>query len=312
MRTFALDVEIIENPILHVFGLLPDLPGADDFEFPVTTGTNGPLQRNVWPENPDMYWDPEGEDYFTVLGFYPTWMERRGTQPGISLWQFNTTTYKREASQVTLESNGWEVVDDDLHILHYSGSEDDRNALAGELNVFGSWMRDGEWDWIALPDDATFIVGTDEDRIRIVADHVIHNTAMAAVSERLRPLRHILRSDSYLLSVLPPQRVPVESSQASFISRCWTGDVPIIHSIGLQLESGDQVQPIIDSVQERLRTESSTLVGSPYADFLEIIDIAIYEETVRFDLVDSSEKWDIFNALINSDLLMLPPPTSEE
>lgn len=306
VKAAALDIAIPESPIMRMFEMLPGDPGTDGFDFPVTSGANGHIQRSVWPENPDMYWDPEGEDYDTIFGIYPTWMNLSGTQNGVSLWQMKMSAFDRDVSQTTLESNGWKVVDDDLRILRYGGSEDERSALAGSLNILGSWMRQGDWDWVALPDDSSLVVGSDEDRVRIVADRVKNHTAMTTVDERFHQLGNILRTDSYLVSLLPPQRLPVDLAEASFVSRSWTGDEPIIHSIGLRLESGDQVLSMIDSVQERLETQISTVVSKVYADFLKIADIANYRGTVRFDLIDTSGNWDIFRALGADDLGMLP------
>lgn len=304
-RTSALDVDIIENPILRVFDMLPASPEPDGFEFPITTGTLGELQRSVWPENPDKYWDPEGEDYHSVLGFFPGWMKQRGSQAGASLWQLSAS-YSLETSQATLESNGWEMVDDDLRILRYSGDEKDRSALAGSMNALGSWVRDGEWDWVALPDEASLVVGNNEDRLRTIADRVKNYTAMSTIDGQFHQLRYILRPDAYFTSLLPPQRLPVEASYAAFISRSWTGGVPIIHSIGLRLEGRDQIQLLITTVQERLETQTSSLVGNAYAEFLEITDIVDHGGTVRFDLIDSSGEWDIFHAFNADDLGMLP------
>lgn len=307
-RAAALDVDFIEPAILQVFRLLPGDPKQGEFDFPITTGTNGPLQRSVWPENPDMYWDPEGEDYYSVLGFYPTWMELHGTQAGVSLWKMNPSAFDREVSQAKLESNGWEVVDDDLHILHYGGSDVDRTALAGEMNVLGSWMREGRWDWIALPDDVSIVVGSNEERVRTIADNIKNHTLIESVDQNLPHLRYILRPDAYLASLLPHQRLPMSGTTAGFISRSWTDDVPIIHSVGLCLESEDLVESVIGIVEKRLAEESSLLLGTPYANFLEISNATSYRESVRFDFVDSSGEWDVFHALDNDDLRMVPLP----
>lgn len=307
-RSAALDEDVIESPILQVFGLLPGYPEQEEFDFPMTTGTNGPLQRSVWPENPDMYWDPEGEDHYNVLGFYPTWMQRRGTQAGVSLWQMSSSGYKRDPAQSTLESNGWEIVDATLRMLQYAGNEDDRSALAGEMNVLGSWMREGLWDWIALPDDVSIVVGTNEERVRTVADNIQNHTLIESVDQNFPHLRYALRADAYLVSLLPHQRLPMSGTIAAFISRSWTGDLPIIQSVGLCLESEDLVESVIGIVEKRLAAKSSLLLDTPYANFLALADITTYRHTVRFDFVDSTEEWDVFHALDNDDLRMLPLP----
>lgn len=307
MPTSALAVTPFENPVLEVFKMLPAQPGGDGFDFPATTGINGRLQRSVWPENPDLYWDPEGEDYFRIFGFHPSRINRSGTQTDVSLWQLDPSSFDRGATQQSLESNGWQVVDDALQILHYSGNEDDRDELAGSLNLLGNRMHDGEWDWIALPDSTSAIVGSQENRVRLVADRVQNRINLTSMYDQFRPLRPVLRMDSYLVSLLPPQQLPVATTHQVFLSRSWDGDVPIIQSFGLQLESDTYVQSMIDTVQDRLETQSSGLLELPYARFLEIVKIAEHESAIRFDLVDSSGEWDVFRALATDDLLMLPP-----
>lgn len=308
----ALDIDFIKNPIVQIFDMLPDFPASERFDFPVTTGTLGTLQRNVWPENPEMYWDPEGEDFYTVFGFYPTWMDMQGFQDGVSLWQMNTSAFDRDASQAVLESNNWEIVDDDLSILHYTGSENDRKTLATSLNILGSWMLAGDWDWVALPDDASIVIGSDEERVRIVADRVKNHSVMTTIAERYPHIGKILRHDAYLVSLLPYQRLPVQFSNATFVSRSWTGDEPIIHSIGLQIESADNIPSMIDAVQGRLESETSSLVGSEYANFLTITKVSDYRKNVRFDFVDASGVWDVFLALRDGDLGMLPLLTDDD
>lgn len=306
LRANALDVDVIDDPILEVFRILPGSSSADAWDFPVTTGINGPLQRSVWPENPDMYWDPEGEDYSSVLGFYPSWMEQYGFQEGVSLWQFDTAAYGRDVSRETLISQGWEVVDQDLHILRYTGNETERGALAESLNVLGGWVKDGLWDWVALPDDTSVVIGNVEDRVRIIADRVKHNTSMSTIDQAFPRLDSILRPDSYNVSLLPPQRLPVEFTTAAFLSRSWTGDTPILQSIGLCLETQDQIPHMIGAVEERLDTQTSTLTGTVYSDFLQISDVTTRGTAVRFDLIDANGEWNITHAEQTGDLGMLP------
>src|SRR5699024_7155875 len=134
-----------------------------------------------------------------------------------------------------LESNGWEVVDEDLNLIQYAGSDDDRRALAASLNELNNSIADGTWDWVAFPKPDMIVAGANEILVHNIADHIQNFTAMRAVSENFRLIRYVLRIDTYGMSLLPQQTLPVESTRSSFISRSWTGDTPIIQSIGLNL-----------------------------------------------------------------------------
>lgn len=306
-RTVALDVDILASPIMNVFQMLPNREGSDGLAFPVTSGINHLIQREVWPEQIEMYWDPEGEDYHTIFGFYPTVQSLSASQQGVAIWTLATTHYDQKTTQATLESNGWEVVDDELRILHYAGTEDDLAKLAGSLNLLGSWLREGIWEWIALPDEVTVIPGSDEDLVRTVADRVKNYPAMATIERNFHGLKYILPVETYLVSLLPPQVLPVAGSQAAFLSKSWTGEEPIVHSIGLRLDSPDAIEPTLAMIRERLETETSPEIGSTYTEFLEIIETRDYHASVRIDFVDSSGEWDVFEAFQTDDLRMLPP-----
>lgn len=308
VRTAALDVDIIESPIMEVLRMLPDRPGADGFDFPVITATNNNIQRDVWPENPEMYWDPAGEDYLSIFAFHPSWWTLSTAMDGALLSQFNQESYDQGATIASLETNGWEIADQDLNLLRYAGNDEDRRSLASTLNLLGSQVREGLWDWIALPDAMSIITGPDEDLVRLIASRVQNQISTSSVDENFPQIRYVLRHDTYRMALVPPQRLPIQSAEAAFVSRSWTGDVPIIHSIGVHLESADLVEPLIDVVRGRLESESSNIVGTTYAEFLELQDVRTWRRNVRFDLVDASGEWDVLAALEANDLQMLPLP----
>ena len=304
--TNAREIGLVEGLVSNVFGYFPDNPGLDGFAFPVTSGTVGMIQREVWPENPDMYWDPEGEDYESMLGFHPKQMQLGAGQEGASLWFMDPQLFDREMTRQTLESNGWQIIDDDLLLLYYAGSEDDRSNLAASLNLLGNRMRDGEWDWIALAHEGSLVMGSDGERVKAIADRLVNGTSGSSIGDRVEPLKPLIRTDTYLISILPPERLPMESVEVSFVSRSWTGDLPIIHSIGMQLGTGEQVEQLVESVQARLTSETSTQLRTTYADFLELSNIQRNSGSVRFDFVSTTDRWDVFDALEVDDLGMLP------
>lgn len=297
----------VRFPLIELFEMFPDQPGEDGFSFPITTGIVGSLQRTVWPENPAMYWDPIGEDYMSIFDFHPAAMMLSASQEGAELWSMNLEMYGRDSTRVTLEANGWQIDDADLGLYRYAGNEDDRSSLAASLNLLGNTLLDGEWDWVALPDDITVVMGSDGDKVRAIVDRAVNSTFFTTVGDRVRPLSSVIHEDSYLISVLPPEHLPVMGADVSFVSRSWTGDIPIIHSIGMQLGTAEEVEQIIEAVVARLKSERSRLANAPYSDFLELSVVKRNGGSVRFDLISKSDVWDVFDALNSDDLQMLPP-----
>lgn len=305
-RARAEEIGLTDSLVTNVFDLLPDAPAADGYDFPVTTGTIGPFQRNVWPENPDMYWDPVGEDYRTIFGFHPNWMQLYASQDDASIWFMDRQLFDHQQVRDTLELNSWKLIDSDLRLLHFHGSEKERSNLAASLNMLTDHMVTGDWDWVALPADDVLVMGSNEERVHLIADRVKHDTPMSTVSNHISHLRPIIRADSYRISVLPSQRLPMEGSDVSFVSRSWTGDLPIIQSIGISLDSRERADRLPELVGDRLESETSSVQQTEYADFLSIHHVEIQDRLIRFDFVDSSTKWDVFEALSAGDLGMLP------
>lgn len=302
----AHEERLVENPLSEIYEMLPDQPDENGYSFPVTTGTVGSLQRTVWPENPEMYWDPVGEDFRTIFDFHPAAMMLSASQEGAELWSMNLEMYNRDSTRSELESNGWQAADADFHILQYVGSEDDRSALAASLNLLGTRMQKGEWDWVAVPDDVTVVMGNDGDRVTTIADRVLNNSPGSSMGDWVDTIQRIVRNDSYLISFLPPERLPMEGVNISFISRSWTGDTPIIHSIGMQMDTPEEAEQMVDAVQSRMESETSRATEAVYSDFLEIQTIWRDGESVRFDFITNTDEWDVFDALNASDLRMLP------
>lgn len=304
--TSALDIDLVESPIMWMLRMLPDHPGPEGLDFPTTTGTNYLIQRSVWPENPDMYWDPVGEDYLTVFGFHPTAMSFGAGYEGTSLANLDNSVYDWESTLQALESNGWELVDDDLHILHYGGSDEDRSGLSGSLNELGSWMREGIWDWISLPDAAHLVSGPNEEPVGSIADRVKNYPAMTTIETNFHGLRNLLHPEAYYLTLVAPQVLSVANTRATYISKSWMGDTPIIQSIGLRLESPEHIEETLQAIRDRLNSEVSSMINTRFSDFLEIIDVAEYHASLRIDFVDTTGDWDIVHALEFDDLGMLP------
>lgn len=302
----ALDIDILQSPVMEMLRSLPDRSAGDGFDFITTRAINNTLQRTVTPENPDMYWDPVGEDYQTIFGIGTSWKDLSGIQDDVSLWKMRTEFYERELTLQTLQSNGWELTDEDLYLLQYKGDDEDRKTLAASLNELNRSITDGEWDWVALPVSDTIVVGASENLVHSIADRAMNHTVMDTVDRHFRNIHYVLRVDTYSMSLLPRQALPVESTQASFISRSWTGDEPIIQSVGLNLESPDRIEPMLEEVRARLQSETSTLNGLRYSDFLKTEGTADYRNNLRIDFVDSTGEWDIRHALLVGDLQMLP------
>lgn len=303
----ALDVDIAESPIMWMLRMLPDREGSNSENFPPTIGMNHLIQREVWPENPDMYWDPIGEDYLQLFGYHPNLASLGAAYEQTSLTTFDNTTYSDDHTIETLEGNGWKIVDDTIRLMHYAGSDDDRQKLADSLNEMGPAVRTGSWDWISFPDVANLISGPDESLVRPIADRVKNFTAMSTIDSNFHGLRNILHPEAYFLSLLPPQVLPVENSRATYISKSWLGDVPIVQSIGMRLESPDLIEPTRENIEARMTSEISSSTDTPYADFLEIVGVESYYSSVRIDFVDSSGRWNIVQAPDQDDLKMLPP-----
>lgn len=302
----AQEIDILQSPVLEMLRNLPDRSAADGFDFMITHATNNTLQRSVIPENLDRYWEPISEDYQIIFGISRSSKDLSGKQDGVSLWKMDTNLYQWESTLQTLESNGWELVDEDLHLLHYAGSDEDRRELAASLKQLNEIVLDDTWDWIALPRADTIVIGASESLIHSIADHTKHYTGMQTVNQNFLHIRYILHIDTYEMSLLPRQALPVESTEASFISRAWIGDAPIIQSVGLNLDSPNSIEPILEAVHERLESETSTITGLPYAEFLTIEGTTDYRNALRIDFVDSTGEWDIRHALDAGDLKMLP------
>ncbi len=303
----AIDIDVAESPIMNVLRMLPDRKGVNGENFAPTSGMNHRIQRNVWPQNPDMYWDPVGDDYHRLLGFRPNAMNLSASYDGTSISTLDNTQFNDLHSIEMLESHGWEVVDEELRLLHYAGSDDDRLELAETLNEMGRPINEGRWDWICFPDVAHLISGADEHLVRSIADRVQNFTAMTTIDSNFHGLRNILQPAAYSLSLLPPHVLPVKHATAAYISKTWHGETPIVHSIGLRLESADQVEPTIEMIRQRMTTEISSSTDTAYADFLEITDVEIYTSSVRIDFIDTSDSWNIVQKVDENDLRMLPP-----
>ncbi|MCO5217413.1 MAG: hypothetical protein M9909_01045 [Thermomicrobiales bacterium] len=307
MPVGAIDSDWLTSAIVNVFDLLPDRPGPGRLEFPVTTGIDYLVQREVWPENPDTYWDPKGADISAIFGFYPGIITLAGTQGDVSIWEVPNNEVDLDVTRETLVGNGWVPVDEDLGILHYAGNEDERGELAASLNILQDLMREGVWDWVAIPDIATIVTGANAEVVRQVADRVKHYPPMSTIAGRFHGLKPLLTPETYEVTLLPPQALAVAMTESTFVGKSWTGDVPIVQSIGLRLDSPDQVEPMIATINQRLEQEISPVSGERYSDYLELIETNSYYSSVRLDFVDHSGDWDVTRAWSTNDLGMLPP-----
>lgn len=303
----ATDVDIIENRMVEMFRMLPLLPGPDDLDFPETSGMDHRIQREVWPENPDTYWDPIGEDYHTVFGFYSNaWVVSAG-QADVDIWSMDMAAYDFKLAMETLISNGWDVVEETPLLLHFAGSEADRTALGDALNMLGSFIYEGKWDWIGLPDAITIVTGSSEEMVRTVNDRVANYTPMTTMDTAIHGLRYVLPVNAYSAQLLPPQLLPVPNSSGGFICKAWNGDVPIVQSVGLRLATPEEVEPMLLTIRSRMEAEVSSITGTTYSAFLEITDSQAYYSTLRIDFISTDDSWDIFDARLAGDLGMLPP-----
>lgn len=303
----ATDVDWSTSAIISVFDMLPDRPGPNGLEFPDTTGMDHVIQQQVWPENPDMYWDPKGEDYMTIFGFHPSSLSLSASQGDVSIWKVPNTDVDLTVTRAKLEELTWEPMYDDLGMLHYTGSDDERKELAASLNMLNPQILEGTWDWIAIPDIATIVLGSDEELVRQVADRAKHYPSMSPIWRRFHHLKPLLQPETYFATLLSPQSLPVDMTTAAFVSKSWTGDVPIVQSIGLQLESTDQVEPMIETITQRLAQEVSPVSGTVYNDYLELIGTKRQSSSIRLDFTDASGAWDVTKAWAMNDLGMLPP-----
>src|SRR5699024_7651208 len=120
------------------------------------------------------------------------------------------------------------------------------------------------------------------------ADVAMRGTKTQGMDSAFVRLRDILRPDCYFLGILPRQLLPIESAEMAFISRSWTGDTPIIQSIGMHLESEQHVEPMIQAVRERLESETSSITGEVYGKSIEIQDTKVIASTLRIDFVVTS------------------------
>lgn len=301
----ATDIDIEASPILEVLRILPNRPGPNGEDFTTSHAGNDALRRIVPTEAPDMYWDPAGEDYFTIFGLYDTWITIRGGQEGGAVWLMGDT-YDAESSEETLLSNGWVTTDEDLRLMQYSGNDDDRRSLAASLNLLGVEIESGNWDWVALPDARAVVLGSDGDLVQQMANRIKFYPYMETAEENFHRINYLLPIDTYQMSLLPPQSLPVQGAQATFIARCWRDDDRLVESIGLRMESSDEAIEMLETIQSRLGTETSSITGLPYADFLSIEATKDVYGACRVDFIDATGEWDVRKAFDADDLRMLP------
>lgn len=307
LKASATDVDVLESPIMPMFRMMPARSGPNGFDFPITTGVNHWLQKQVVPENPDMYWDPVGEDYRELFGFHHNAMLQSGYQDDVALWNLDVDAYSIDATIELLQKHGWEVVHEAWPLLHFAANAEQKTSLVESLNDMGHDIAAGGFDWIAFPNDNIMVVGSNEALVHTVADRVATYAVMTTIDTKFHGLRYVLRPDTYIVAVQPAQVLAVQGASSTFISKSWTSNIPIVSSVGVRLDDVDEVQPLIDAVHARIKSETSTLLDVPYSEIIEIGDIQIEYTSVRIDFIPNTLDWDIFLAVQNNDYGMLPP-----
>lgn len=302
----ATDVAVLESPIMNVLSMLPDTTGPNGFDFPITTALNHRIQREVWPENPEMYWDPIGEDYRTVFGFHTSVVDLSVSQSQLEHWRLDSEQFNPEDTMANLSALGWEMVDEVLRIMRYTGDASARETFASSLNLMGEPIRSRDWDLIGFPDDSSMVLGADEELVRTVADRIQTHTAMLTVDVNFHGLNYVLPVDAYHMMLVPPQALHVPGAESTFVSKSWTGDAPIVQSVGLRMQNAEAVEPMVESIQSLLESEVSTLRNLPYADFLSFDGHDQEYSSVRLDFTVTDGEWDILQAFAADDLRMLP------
>lgn len=308
-HAFALDEEPIESPLMELLDQIPDRTGSDGFAFSPSLAFDHPIRRMAPGEVPDMYWDPYGEDLGNIFGFHTIAILHSAVQRSpdvLEFWRMDAEWMNAAPVITSLEANGWQTLDQDLRLMAYVGSKDDRRERAASLNMVGKEIADGSWDHIALPDDRTIVLGANPELVRKAADRVKYHTALTPIRQNFHSLGSVLPVHTYEMKLLPPEALPISDATATFVCRSYETDAQIIHSVGVRTESPGQAQNLIDEMRQLFSNAISPEREQPYREFLDLIHVFESGSAARFDFVVTDGDWDIVRAAESEDLLMFP------
>ena len=308
-NTLALDERPVESPLIQLLDQIPDRAGGDGLTFPPTLAFNQPIRNQAPGEVPDMYWDPYSEDLNTVFGFSSIALLHTALQQSPDLfefWQLDLEWMDVETTFNELMANGWELANHDLRLLRFTGSDDDRSELAASMNMVGDRIAGGSWDHIAMPDDNTIVLGADAALVRTTAERIKNRIALTPVRQNFHLLPSVLPVHTYEMNLLPPESLPIKGAVATFVCKSYETDTEIIHSVGVRVESPEQLEHLIQDIRQRFTSAVSPERQQPYIEFLELVDVVEEHSATRIDFIVTDGEWDAVRAADTGDLLMFP------
>ncbi|MCA9835159.1 MAG: hypothetical protein KC435_14485 [Thermomicrobiales bacterium] len=307
----AIDMEPITSELYPLIEAFPDRPGEDGRTFNPILGSH----RFLWEESgtmPDTYWDPFGMDIRLLFGLTSNDLRCTVSQPGTSplqIWRHMADSHGHPLARAALTDLGWEVLQEDPYpILAYSGSGEDRTVLAERMAILGQAMSAGAYDHIAFPDDITMVIGLEADVVDTAAGWLFNRTIMDPVRYNFGNLKYVLPERTYDLAWMPPEDLPVAGAESTFACKWIDEDDVTYQTVAVSLDSPDEIEGFVASVESRLQTErSNQYADRVFADFLEIVDVKQEYASVRFDCRVTDFGWDIVTAAQTGDLGFLPP-----